>query len=251
MATMNQVGLGLSGASGTGNFAGNVSPSFTTPALGTPSAGVLSGCTGYAQSALTGLGSGVSTWLGTPSSANLAAAVTDETGSGALVFANTPTLVTPVLGVATATSLVFNPTTNGIIGTPTNNNAAAGSVGEFVSSIVASGAPVTVTSNGIANVTTISLTAGDWDVWGNIAFVTVGSAAIVIKGWVSSTSATSPDLSLVSLVVQAAIQANNSFTVPQLRFSLSGTTTIYLSGQLLNTSGDGSACGAIYARRVR
>ena len=41
----------------------------------------------------------------TPSSANLAAALTDETGTGAAVFANTPTLVTPVLGVASATSL--------------------------------------------------------------------------------------------------------------------------------------------------
>jgi hypothetical protein len=47
---------------------------------------------------LTSLGTGVATWLGTPSSANLKAAVTDETGSGALVFATSPTLVTPTLG---------------------------------------------------------------------------------------------------------------------------------------------------------
>ena len=46
MATINSVGNGLSGASGTGAFAGNVSPLFTTPALGTPSAGVLTSCTG-------------------------------------------------------------------------------------------------------------------------------------------------------------------------------------------------------------
>jgi uncharacterized cupin superfamily protein len=51
------------------------------------------------------LGAGVGTFLATPTSANLKAAVTDETGSGALVFANTPTLVTPVLGAATGTSL--------------------------------------------------------------------------------------------------------------------------------------------------
>lgn len=56
---------------------------------------------------ITSFGTGVATWLGTPSSANLAAAVTDETGSGALVFANTPTLVTPVLGAATGTSLAL------------------------------------------------------------------------------------------------------------------------------------------------
>lgn len=50
-------------------------------------------------------GAGVATWMAAPSSANLAATVTDETGSGALVFANTPSLVTPVLGAATHTSL--------------------------------------------------------------------------------------------------------------------------------------------------
>ena len=54
---------------------------------------------------ITSFGTGVATFLGTPSSANLAAAVTDETGTGALVFATSPTLVTPVLGVAAATSV--------------------------------------------------------------------------------------------------------------------------------------------------
>lgn len=47
---------------------------------------------------VTGLGTGVATFLATPTSANLAAAVSDETGSGALVFATSPTLVTPALG---------------------------------------------------------------------------------------------------------------------------------------------------------
>ena len=54
---------------------------------------------------ITSFGAGVATFLGTPSSANLAAAVTDETGSGALVFATSPTLVTPVLGTPTSGTL--------------------------------------------------------------------------------------------------------------------------------------------------
>lgn len=54
---------------------------------------------------VSGLGTGCATWLGTPSSANLATCLTDETGSGAAVFATSPTLVTPTLGVAVATSL--------------------------------------------------------------------------------------------------------------------------------------------------
>jgi hypothetical protein len=78
----------------------------TTPILGTPQSGTLTNCTGLPVSTgLNGLGAGVATFLATPSSANLRSAVTDETGTGALVFANTPTLVTPVLGVATATSV--------------------------------------------------------------------------------------------------------------------------------------------------
>lgn len=94
MATMNQVGVALSGASGTGSFAGTTSPSFTTPALGTPTAGVLSSCTGYAQSALTGLGTGVSTALGQSVS-----------GSGSIALTTSPTFITPILGTPTSGNL--------------------------------------------------------------------------------------------------------------------------------------------------
>ena len=86
------------------------SATLTTPILGTPQSGTLTSCTGLPVSTgISGLGTGVATFLGTPSSANLRSAVTDETGTGALVFANTPTLVTPVLGVATATSIATGP----------------------------------------------------------------------------------------------------------------------------------------------
>lgn len=61
---------------------------------------VASGGTG-----ITSFGTGVATWLGTPSSANLRSAVTDETGSGSLVFATSPTLVTPLLGTPTSGTL--------------------------------------------------------------------------------------------------------------------------------------------------
>jgi len=54
---------------------------------------------------VTTLGTGVATFLSTPSSANLISVVTDETGTGSLVFATSPTLTTPTIGVATATSV--------------------------------------------------------------------------------------------------------------------------------------------------
>jgi hypothetical protein len=80
--------------------------SLSAPALGTPISGTLTNCTNLPiSSGVSGLGSGIATFLSTPSSANLRSAVTDETGTGGLVFATSPTLVTPTLGVATATSL--------------------------------------------------------------------------------------------------------------------------------------------------
>jgi hypothetical protein len=59
----------------------------------------------YDGTAALALAAGVAAFLAGPSSANLATAVTDETGSGALVFATSPSLVTPALGVASATSV--------------------------------------------------------------------------------------------------------------------------------------------------
>lgn len=101
-------------------------------ALGTPASGVLTNCTGTAAGltagaasavavgGVTGLGTGVGTFLATPSSANLRAALADETGTGAAVFATSPTLVTPVLGVATATSV------NGLALKSGNSNVGLG-----------------------------------------------------------------------------------------------------------------------------
>jgi len=75
-------GTGLTG----GGSSGAVTLSLSTPVS------VANGGTGISS-----FGTGIATWLGTPSSANLASAITDETGSGSLVFGTSPSITTPTL----------------------------------------------------------------------------------------------------------------------------------------------------------
>jgi hypothetical protein len=91
---------------GTGNNVLATSPTLVTPILGTPTSATLTNATGLPISTgISGLGTGVATFLATPSSANLRSALTDETGTGSAVFATSPTLVTPVLGTPTSATL--------------------------------------------------------------------------------------------------------------------------------------------------
>ena len=83
---------------GSGALVFATSPTLVTPVLGTPSSGTLTSCTGLPiATGVSGLAAGAATFLATPSSANLAALITDETGTGLNVFATSPTLTTPTV----------------------------------------------------------------------------------------------------------------------------------------------------------
>jgi hypothetical protein len=140
-----------------------------------------------------------------------------------------------------------------ILGTGTNDSASAGYVGEYVSSNIPN-ASATSLSNGTAkNVTSISLTAGDWDIFGNIFFSGIGITNPSYYAWTSITSATLPDNSLLSysstVIAVTAIAAG--LTCPFLRVSIASTTTVYLSAQANFSAGTATACGSIFARRRR
>jgi len=161
-----------------------VAPSYGKIGLTTHVSGTLPVANG--GTGITSLGANVATFLGTPSSANLASAITDETGSGSLVFATSPTLVTPVLGTpssGTLTNCTFptlNQNTTGSAATVTGNatgstfgfNSGYGSVataygcrawvnfnGTGTVAIRASGNVTSITDNGTGDYTVNFTTA--------------------------------------------------------------------------------------------
>ena len=177
------------------------------------------------------------------------------TGTGNFVGATSPTLVTPTLGAASATSLTFS-STSGIIGTTTNNNAAAGSVGEVIQSQIAIGSAVSITSNAVTNLTSISLTAGDWDVWGNVNFFPNTTTTLTnIRCGISTTTAVLPDASLNSSMYAGAQTGANlpqqGLAAPYQRISLASTTTVYIVALTVFSISTCTMGGMITARRAR
>lgn len=153
-------GTGVTTSTGTGNLVLSNSPTLVTPTLGTPASVTLTNATGLPiATGVSGLGTGIASFLATPTSSNLLTAITDETGTGSLVFANTPTLVTPIIGAATGTSLSLTGNLSGSAGTFSSTLSAGAST--LASASITGNTSVGGTL-GVTGATTLSstLTAG-------------------------------------------------------------------------------------------
>lgn len=160
VATALGVAVGSAGGPVTFNGAGGTPSSMVGTNITGTAAGLTAGtASAVAVGGITGLGTGVATFLATPSSANLAAAVTGETGSGALVFATSPALVTPALGAATATGVDITGTTTSLLRATYNTSSSSDTVLEvkqqstFLLYVRANGE---IATPGIANAATTS-----------------------------------------------------------------------------------------------
>jgi hypothetical protein len=183
-------GTGVATSTGTGSVVLNTSPTLVTPALGTPASGVMTNVTGTAASLTAGnvttnanltghvTSVGNAAVLGSFTTAQLLAAVTGETGTGAVVFGTSPTLITPALG--TPASGVMTSVTGTAAGLTAGNVTTNANLTGIVTS---TGNATAIAAKAIAIAKLADGTDGElitWDASGVIATVAVGTSGHVL-----------------------------------------------------------------------
>lgn len=150
----------------------------------------------------------------------------------------------------TATGNITLSGANAIKGTTTNDNAAAGYVGEVISATQATNVPMTTTT--YTAITSISLTAGDWDVYGHVYFGPSGPVLGQVLGGINTAVANPPFGQAFSLVMGGSnVVSTQQWATPAVRLSLAATTTVYLIAWAAFSSGTCNGTGVIWARRAR
>ena len=223
--TSSQIAGVISDETGSGSLVFATSPTLVTPNLGTPSALTLTNATGLPISTgVSGLGTGVATFLATPSSANLAAAVTGEAGSGALVFDTSPTITSPAI----TTSLTTSSTTFALINTTATTVNFAGAA-----TTLSIGAVTGTTT--VNNVLTLVGSASK-----TTAFTTSGGASahmnIFPNSVIGSSAITSPYLSIAGGYAQGT--AAGAQSIEGGRVDIYGGAAVGSTGSALTYGGD-------------
>lgn len=250
--------------------AGDLSPLFTTTETTTTTTPALAfNLSNAAQNTVfgntSGLGAGPPSFTTAPRFLSIANLTTNgfiKTGGGTgslsvdtntyLTANQTITLSGYTTGSGTTT---ITTTTNKVNGTATNDSATAGDVGEFTSGGTTSGGAFTATTATPLNVTSITCTAGDWDVEGNVTFAATSASVSQRLACVNTTSATitatTPDQIFISTAPTGSVTENTTVTVPRVRISVASTTTVYMVAQATFSAGTVKVYGKINARRMR
>lgn len=298
---------------------GNFTASSTAPAaFAVPSCSTSNSALKYTSGAGLSCGTNFSLTSGdlsqfaSTTSAQLAGVISNETGSGTLVFGTSPTLTTPVIASITnggaltlptgpdtlvgrattdtlinktltsptvntatisggtinnasvgattastgrfttvvATSTITPSSTAGIVGTTTNDGANAGSFGEYRT---VSAGSTAISSGVITNITSDSLTAGDWDVSCTVAYVPAGSTTTSqVNAGISTTSAAFGGVG-ASYTGNYASPAGtgNTINTPMVRISIASTTTVFCVGLTTFAVSTMQTQGFMRSRRVR
>jgi hypothetical protein len=141
------------------------------------------------------------------------------------------------------------------------SNAAAGYVGEVISSVLLIGSEITLSSLVAANITSLSLTPGDFDVWGEVWFDAAGTTSVSsIAGAINTVSATFPTVPAVGTSVaciaftgltEVAAGVQQTCPIQACQININATTTIYLNARSGFSISTMKAYGKIMARRRR
>jgi hypothetical protein len=144
-----------------------------------------------------------------------------------------------------------------ILGESTTGSATAGNIGEYIESVIAVGSATALTTNVAKTVTSISLSAGDWDVAGNVSLVLGATTSITFMQASISLTNNTADITngraFTNTINATVPTAGTDYAMPiqPVRFSVSGATTVFLVAFSTFTVSTTTAYGIIRARRVR
>ena len=151
--------------------------------------------------------------------------------------------------------MATNNSINNQLGTIVADNAVAGYVGEFVTSAILQASGISYTPTSLPkNLTSISLTAGDWNVWGNIVAKPAGTTTVsFMQVGINTVTNTMPDGSLTQVLSSASFTTggNIGLMAPLQRINVSTTTTVYIVTIITFGVSTITISGNLSARRVR
>ena len=235
MTIINQLGNSLTDQTGNGSFVGSISPNISTPII---------------DNIFDSNGNIILNFNANSLAVN-EFSINNSSGGNSLVINND--------GIDTniASSIESKGTSRvNIKGSTTNINPASGYVGEFVSSVIPPGSALSLTNNVFINVTTITLTAGNWNIWGGTAFSLGATTSVTDLRTASSltsmavgaiSNSTNGVLQRMAAFVPGAVTF--SFPVPQGLLLLTTTTTLYLCARATFSASTMSIYGFICAQR--